>query len=189
MTRLGALVLVIVAAVIAWVTGFGCNSDRIVPEPGEITLQDAMRSVGEGLVAMKAAQESLRTGLVPSEVVVTFNISANATDEEKLYVEVGAPTSTGVTGKGGGEATSEMTTGRGNQITITFKNLLYASTGTIAYDKSPDDIAALFGQVNTLIELYMKTPRPWEPPPWELPGTIPNPGPFDPSMLTDPPTE
>lgn len=67
-----------------------CNSQRIVPEPGKITLQEAMQSVGEGLTRMHDALGGMKTGLMPSAVEVTFNVSASATDTGKLYVEVGA---------------------------------------------------------------------------------------------------
>lgn len=103
----------LVASVLA-----GCCSSRSMPAPGAISLEDAMKSVGTGLVAMHAAEGGLKTGLVPSEVTVTFNISASATDASKLVVEVGAPVSVPVTGKVGGEVSSTSTMTRGNQIRV-----------------------------------------------------------------------
>ena len=79
MLRLAAIAMLFVVLALP-----ACETGQIVPEPGAITLEDAMASVGRGLVAMKEAQDTLRTGLIPSHVEVTFNISATATDARKL---------------------------------------------------------------------------------------------------------
>jgi len=121
----------------------GCGTTAIVPKPGAITLENAMKSVGAGLVEMHKAEAGLKTGLIPSEVSVTFNISASATDANKLYVEVGAPAGAPVTGKLGDEASTTTTATRGNQITIKFSNLLLAGDKTFVKDKSAKDIKDL----------------------------------------------
>lgn len=121
----------------------GCCASTVVPKPGDITLEKAMASVGKGLIAMHEAEKGLKTGLVPSEVSVTFNISAKAGDADKLYVEVGAPTGAPVTGKLGGEASTSLNTERGNQITIKFSNLLLSGDKTFVKDKSPQQIKEL----------------------------------------------
>ena len=137
-----------------------CRSTTIVPEPGKITLEDAMKSVGAGLVAMHSAEGNLRTGLVPSEVTVTFNISASATDAEKLYVEVGAPAAAPVTGKAGGEVSTTSTSTRGNQITIKFSNLLFAGDDFLIKSKTGDDIKKLFEALNAAGVVFYMQPRP-----------------------------
>jgi hypothetical protein len=138
MSRLTALLTLVPVAVLS-----GCNTGQIVPEPGKITLEEAMTSVGKGLANMKAAEGGIRTGLSPSEVTVTFNISASATDTGKLYVEVGAPTGSAITGKIGGEASTETKTSRGNQITIKFANLLFADENTLIQKKTGQEIKDL----------------------------------------------
>lgn len=119
----------------------GCNTHGIVPEPGKITLQEAMKSVGEGLTEMHASLGGMKTGLMPSEVEVTFNISASATDTGKLYVEVGAPAGAPVTGKAGGESGTTTTAARGNQISIKFLNVLFAGDKTLVSKKSAEELA------------------------------------------------
>jgi hypothetical protein len=127
----------------------GCAAQTVVPEPGKISLEDALVSVGVGLVKMKQEQiteaakaplsaREFTTGLMPAQVQVTFNISANGTDAKKLYVEVtpvaagGAP----VGGKIGGEAGTTFTAARGNQVTVTFQSLLFSKTTTTGADKT-----------------------------------------------------
>lgn len=123
----------------------GCaTTPTIVPEPGKITLQEAMKSVGEGLVEMKKAQGNVKTGLVPASAEVTFNISASAKDAGKLYVEVGAPAEAPVTGKLGGSTSFERNASRGNQVTIKFENLLLSDEAVLAQKKSPQEIKDLF---------------------------------------------
>jgi len=105
----------------------GCCSTTDFPKPGAITLEEAMLSVGAGLRAMERAEEGLITGLLPSEVSVTFNVSASATDSKKLYVEISGGAAPKAGGKAGGETGSTATAARGNQITIKYSNLLFAS--------------------------------------------------------------
>jgi hypothetical protein len=110
----------------------GCAGKAVIPEPGKITLENAMRDVGQGLVAMREAQGNLRTGLIADEVTVTFNISATGVDNSKLYIEA-TPilTKPEIGGKVGGEAGTSYTAVRGNQIIIKMKNLMTADTSHI----------------------------------------------------------
>jgi hypothetical protein len=97
---------------------------------------------------MHSAEGSLKTGLIPSEVVVTFNVSASATDTDKLYVEVGAPTTGApVTGKLGGEVSTTNAATRGNQVTIKFTNILFAPEKTLIQDKTPEALVDLLTKV------------------------------------------
>jgi hypothetical protein len=105
----------------------GCAT-YVVPQPSAITLESAMYSVGTGLREMRRGEGDLRTGLIPEEVTVTFNISASGEQGGKLYVEV-SPIPLGavpIKGNAGGDLSTSYTAQRGNQITIKFKNLLFA---------------------------------------------------------------
>lgn len=126
---------VLLAVMCMWIAG--CAS-IVVPKPGKITLEDAMKSLGRGLVAMKLAQvqenggNPFQTGLVPSEAEVTFNIVAAGKDETKLYVElspVPIPPQP-VQGKAGAEFGTSYAASRGNQITVRFRNILFTRTFT-----------------------------------------------------------
>ncbi|MBI4001233.1 MAG: hypothetical protein HY348_05565, partial [Nitrospira defluvii] len=80
-----AIKTIILATIVASLTG--CAS-YVVPKPSVITLESAMHSVGAGFREMKKAEGDLRTGLVPDEVEVTFNISASGEQGGKLFIEV-----------------------------------------------------------------------------------------------------
>ena len=101
-----------------------CGSD-VVKNPNQITLEDALKSVGQGLYNLREGEQGLVTGLFADEAEVTFNISASDTTGSKLYVEVSPPaTGVPIQGKLGAERTDSLTAQRGNQITIKFKNIL-----------------------------------------------------------------
>ena len=123
----------------------GCATSRIVPEPGKITLQEAMTEVAIGLNNMYDAGKNYpKVGLVPSEVTVVFNISADAKDTGKLYIEAGATVADVVEiAKVGAEKGSEINVKRGNQVTIKFTNILSDFKGSLIMTKKPDDIKEL----------------------------------------------
>ncbi|MCX5893624.1 MAG: hypothetical protein NTW80_11760 [Deltaproteobacteria bacterium] len=117
---------------------FGCErSSEVVPQPSKVTLESALVSVEKGLNEMVKAQEKVKFGLIPSEVTVTFNISASGEDSSKLYIEAGSVTAVGGTAKAGTEMGSKLHNERGNQITIKFTNLLLTEKGKYFYDKGP----------------------------------------------------
>ena len=70
---------------------FGCATSKVVTEPQKITFEDAMEQVANGLNRVyDVGKNHPKSGLTPSEVTVEFNISADATDKGKLYIEAGA---------------------------------------------------------------------------------------------------
>jgi len=138
----------------------GCCSSHIVPEPGKITLQEALKSVGEGLYEMKEAQKNLKTGLVPSEVTVTFNVTASATDTGKLYVELSSIPVAGGAAKVGGETSSKVEAARGHQITVKFNNLLMIEKDKLACSMEPKKIQELFDTLQKLgVQVYLVPDR------------------------------
>lgn len=121
----------------------GCASTRVVDNPGKITLEEALKSVGQGLHDMKDAMKDVKTGLVPSEVTVTFNITASGSDTGKLYIELSSVPVSGGLGKGGGGIDSTLSSTRGNQITVKFSNLLFTDKEKLVFEKTPEDIKKL----------------------------------------------
>jgi|CXWL01.1.fsa_nt_gi hypothetical protein len=105
-----------------------CSTTQVITNPKEITLQDAMKSIGEGFVALADSEGPIKTGLIASEVTVIFNISATATNSSKLNLEIGSPQNSPVTAKASDEMSSTATGSRGNQITIKFVNLFKDKT-------------------------------------------------------------
>lgn len=110
----------------------GCAT-MVEPQPGKITIEEALSSVGRGLVQLKKAQlkendgNEFRSGLLPSEAEVTFNISASGEQSGKLFVEI---TKTPVDSifKKGAELGTSYTATRGNQITVKFRNIAFSKT-------------------------------------------------------------
>jgi len=133
---------ILVAASLSMVAGCCGGTKWIVPEPSKITLEAAMKSVGEGLKQMKTAEGDIKTGLLPSEVTVSFNVTASATDSTKLAVAVGTPPAPQipVSGSVTGDLSSAITASRGNTITIKFTNLLFAPKEQLITMKKTEDI-------------------------------------------------
>jgi hypothetical protein len=130
----------------------GCESSQVVPKPGMITLEEALKSVADGLYQMREVHKDVKFGLLPSEVSVTFNITAKSEDTGKLYVEVGSVPVGGGTGKANAEVGSKLNAERGNQITVKFANLLLTQKGTYFYDKEPENIKNQLNQVETRVK-------------------------------------
>ncbi len=120
----------------------GCATTRPaeVVQPKEVTLEQALLSIGCGLKAMDEAQGSFRTGLFPSEIEVKFTLSASATESGKLTLALADPA--GVA-KVGAEAGQESKGERSNTITIKFTNVLGVQQTALAGAKSPEEIAKL----------------------------------------------
>lgn len=111
-----------------------------VVQPKEITLEQALLSIGCGLKAMDQAQGSFQTGLFPSEVEIKFALSASTTESGKLTLAL--TDSTG-NAKVGGESGQESKGERSNNITIKFTNVLGVNNSTLAGSKSPEEITKL----------------------------------------------
>jgi hypothetical protein len=111
----------------------GCALIATGPEPGKITLAEAMHDVATGLNDMyDIRSKGPKSGLLPAEVTIVFNVSASTKDAGKLYVEAGAnPVDVLKIVKAGGEVSSEITTARGNQVTIKFLNVVLAPKDTL----------------------------------------------------------
>ena len=140
MVRLSVLVVTL-AGLLAAVGG--CQTRRIVPEPGKITIEEAMESVGRGIAKMHEAEGGKTTGLLPAEVEIVFNISASAKDKGGLYVEVAGKPIPQMAGKLTGEAGGMAEAVRGNQIRVRLQNILFAGDKTLAYSKDAKAINEL----------------------------------------------
>lgn len=123
----------------------GCASWPPWFEPKKITVEDAMKDVAEGLNRMYDLRKDYpRTGLLPEEVTVIFNVSASGTDQRKLYLEAGATVAeTLKVAKAGGEVGSTLALTRGNTITVKFRNLLFAPKDLLVSTMKPGDLKQL----------------------------------------------
>ena len=120
----------------------GCSTGKVVTKPTDITLEAAMESVGAGLKRMRDAEGDTKTGLLPSDVTVSFNVTVSASDSKKLAVSANTvaaaalPASAGLTGEMG----TTMSAARGNVITIRFTNLLFADEKQLIAKKSAQEV-------------------------------------------------
>ncbi|MFT3759026.1 hypothetical protein [Thauera sp.] len=134
--------LVLSFAVLLLVQGCASLKPEEIARPSEVTLEQALKSVGQGLNEMHIAQSGLRTGLLPTEVSVTFNLGVSAKDSSKLTLDFGK--TVGVTDIKAGasvEGSSEGT--RANSITVKFLNLLVLPESSLAQKKKPEEIEAI----------------------------------------------
>tara|TARA_B100000530_G_C15928665_1_gene475973 strand:+ start:1358 stop:1900 length:543 start_codon:yes stop_codon:yes gene_type:complete len=113
-------------------------------KPSEVTLEQALASVGAGLYQMKEQQKDMKTGLIAESVEVTFNLAASAEDSGRLTIDLTKSVAAEELTRGreiGAEQTSSSNSSRSNAITIKFKNILTIPKDTLVHAKSPDDLA------------------------------------------------
>ncbi|MFA5424007.1 MAG: hypothetical protein WC374_09145 [Phycisphaerae bacterium] len=148
--RSAALILIIVLSVFVLA---GCAVNQIVPEPAGVTFEDAMKQVADGINEMyDSGQGRPKTGLVPTEVTIDFNISVSGSDSGHLLVKP-VDNLQVVSGEAGVE--SQIAAARGNKITIKFTNLfLNESKDSMIMTKSPEEIVKLL----TILEKAGYTP-------------------------------
>jgi hypothetical protein len=124
----------------------GCASVDRVATPSSISIETALEQVGVGLARMKVAEiremkraakvlktdpQKFNTGLLPSELSVTFNISRNAVKTNSLAVDLsGSSPGVPVGGKLSGSTSSGDVASRGNQIAIKFSSIVFQPTTT-----------------------------------------------------------
>ena len=127
----------------------GCASltpAKIVGEPSEVTVEEALTSVGEGLRAMRVSIGENKTGLVPAEVIVTFKLAASATEEGKLTIDLAVPAApVGGAASGSARADAGRTAegSRSNEITVRFVNVLLLPKDTLATARDAREIGEL----------------------------------------------
>lgn len=70
----------------------GCTtlSPEVVVNPSEVSVVDALKSVGDGLSSLKTSLDNNKivTGLLVDEVVLTLNLTSKADDKSVLGVDV-----------------------------------------------------------------------------------------------------
>lgn len=118
----------------------GCASlsPADVAKPSDITLESALKSVGQGLNDMYVAQKGLKTGLIPTEVTVTFNLSVSASDSKTLALDfTKAASKVGINSEQAAEAD------RSNSVIVKFVNILVLPTDSLLQKKSSEDIGKI----------------------------------------------
>ena len=115
------------AGIIAAVSMTGCKT--AVENPSSVTLINAMQQLGAGFAEMRKAEDGNRTGLIADTADVTFNISANSTDNKSLTVDLkgsAAPPQipANVSADVAAALSHAYVSARGSQITIHFVNIM-----------------------------------------------------------------
>lgn len=121
----------------------GCSLFEPVTKPSEVTLEQALASVGSGLKVMHEAEKGTKTGLIASEVTVTFAIAASKDVAGKLTVDLSKTLSGGdvsSTSTQGGSLEAKSVQSRSNNITVKFINLMMIPKETLAYQKSASEL-------------------------------------------------
>ena len=150
----------IAGALIAAGVMSGCASFtpvKVVGDPSEVTVEEALKSVGKGLNEMRLAIGENKTGLVTAEVIVNFKLAASAKDAGKLTVDLSVPiASAGAAGSGKLGASAEQSSegSRSNEITIKFVNLLLLPKDTLATLKN----AMQIGELIMMLDAHGITP-------------------------------
>lgn len=120
----------------------GCNNVQKFGEPNKITFEAAMTQLATGLNSVyDIRKDHPKSGLVPSEVTIEFNIAAGGKEANKLYLEAAIPAVN--IAKAGFEANSAYEASRGNKITIKFVNLFLCNSKDSLVDKEPNKLAKL----------------------------------------------
>ena len=144
---------IIVALMLIGLGGCTTLSPQAVVSPSEISVADALRSVGTGLVGLKEELDTakIKTGLLVDEVTLTLNLTSKATDTKTLAVDISKTLATGAAGVGGkllGLSSVETAEGsRGSVLVIKLKNSAVIKLenpklleGTTIFSKPPSDL-------------------------------------------------
>ncbi len=126
-----------------------CCSTKHVADPKDITLKSALVSVIDGLNAMREASTNQPFGLYPSDVEVTFKVSASQDNSGELKLDLSVPVVSGVGGTAGGSARSQSLASRGNEITVRFSNVLLADPNSTLVGRAGTNVIQLLEQLHT----------------------------------------
>lgn len=121
---------IVVALLIAAVFASGCTmlKPETVVSPSEVTVEDALKTVGRGIAGLKSEldKEKITIGLLIDEVQLTLALTSKATDSKTLAVDISktlASGTAGIDGKVFGLSSVETAEGsRGSTLVIKLKN-------------------------------------------------------------------
>jgi hypothetical protein len=117
----------------------GCCPEN-KPALEAVPIQVFLGQVGEGLHNMQEKEQGTRTGLLPSELTMTLDVSVKKTDDNHAEISVSPPTGAPVNGSLSAGGTWKKEDNKANTLTITFKNIMFED-----YVKSVDDMEKVLG--------------------------------------------
>jgi len=124
-----------------------------VAEPSKVTVDEAMATVGKGFVRLRQeleASDVKRIGVIACKIIVNFNVSAAAGEENKLVLDLKFqpapnPVATAQAGANA-EFAATASAARGNTIAIEMYNPACLPKDTFAY-QNPDKVGGLYDGV------------------------------------------
>lgn len=132
----------VILLLILALSGCAAPGPSEIAKPSDISLEQALKSVGDGLNQMYSAQNGLKTGLIPAEVTVTFNLGVSAKNSTTLSLDFSRTIGSAVSKAGlSNEQSSDGL--RNNSVTIRFVNLLALPESSLLQKKSAAEISAL----------------------------------------------
>ncbi|WP_251359949.1 hypothetical protein [Kangiella sp. TOML190] len=113
------------------------------PQPQNISFEKAMEQIALGLQKFNETSQQAEQsfGLVPAEVVATFNIGVVTSGQNQTSLTVNPANLVSEVHSFGTSWNYEASSEKSNTIEIKFRNLLFAKSGEAFYDK--DDIGEL----------------------------------------------
>jgi hypothetical protein len=128
----------------------GCSTTKIVDQPSQITLQQALQETVAALHSVQSPQayngSKEAIGFNPCTLQVTFSVTAGGTDNRSLVLNLAAPTGAAVAAGVQGSIGSTETASRGNTVTLLFTTPACNPTGTLGTTR-PDEVSLLQQQI------------------------------------------
>jgi hypothetical protein len=125
------------------------SPEDIKSEPSNVGVKEALTQIGEGFSGMKEGLGETKLGLYPCKVTVNLNVTASATDNNQLVIDLSATPPTQVIDASAsvqGEFSATSTAQRGNTVVVEMYNLVCLPEGTLGYEK-PDKYPAVLEAV------------------------------------------
>lgn len=129
-----ALVLIASAFVVC-----GCST-TVERTENFITVGEGLRLVMEGLDSIADHDPAKINGLMPSEVTVSFHITAGQKDGASSSVQIVPAGIIGEIPAIGGNWTTEFTESTGNVLTIKFRSIAFATDKELVSTEAPEDL-------------------------------------------------
>jgi hypothetical protein len=122
--------------------GCAAFSPNDVANPSRLSVENAMKSIGQGFNNMQEALDGGKMGLWPCKVVTTLNVTASAEEGGSLVLDTTIkPPATSIQGEMSGHIDQKNTSlaSRRNAVTIEMYSAACLPEHTIGYDK-PDQV-------------------------------------------------
>jgi hypothetical protein len=116
------------------------SPEDIESKPSNVGVKEALTQIGEGFLGMKTALGETKLGLYPCKVTVNLNVTASATDNNQLVIDLSVKPPAQVIDASAsvkGDFSATSTAQRGNTVVVEMYNLVCLPEGTLGFEK-PD---------------------------------------------------